>query len=152
MTPFPHCYPCSTHQLPPAPSDLKVLLHRGETSSAVPKPTQGGKRQNPSQGGGVLLPTRATLGSQWHVQVPGSLWVIRQRASAPVQAPLCPAVLHLDPGCLQASRAGLRNSFYTSARACNMQGVVCIIPPSPQPRAVHKHISFLEFFLSFFTS
>lgn len=137
MTPFPHCYSCSTHQLPPAPSDLKVLLHRGETSSPVSKSTEGGKCQHPSRGGGVLLSAGATRSSQWHVQVPGSLLDDQARNQSQLQLqhlcrPTCaPAALHLDPGCLQALRVGLRNYFYISVRAYNMQRVICIIPPLP---------------------
>lgn len=60
-------------------------------------------------------------------------------------------MLHLDPGCLQASRVGLRNYFYTSVRACNMQGVICIIPlpphPSPKP-STNTSASWNFFFLS----
>lgn len=137
MTPFPHCYPCSAHQLPPAPSDLKVLLHRGETSSPISKPAGGGKHQHPSQGGGVLLSVRATRGSQWCVQVPGSLLGDQAKSQGQLQPEhlgrhtCAPAALHLDPGCLRASRVGLRNYFYTSLRAYNMQRDICIIPPLP---------------------
>lgn len=139
MSPLPHCYPCSTHQLPPAPSDLKVLLHRGETSSPISKPAQGGKCQNPSRGGGVLLSERGTLGSHWHVQVPGSL--LGDQAKHLCRHTCAPAVLHLDPGWLQALRVGLRNYFYISLRAYNMQGVICIIPPSPSCSSLSTNTS-----------
>lgn len=157
MTPFPHCYSCSTHQLPPAPSDLKVLLHRGETSSPISKSTEGGKCQHPSRGGGVLLSAGATRGSQWHVQVPGSLLDDQARNQSQLQPqhlcrPTCaPAALHLDPGCLQALRVGLRNYFYISVRAYNMQRVICIIPPCPPAQACQQTHQLPGIF-AFFTS
>lgn len=154
MTPFPRC---STHQLPPAPSDLKILLHRDETSSPISKPA-GGKR------------SRRILGRSLEESQPrrGSAAISKGRTGLTVACPrvsqpagwsgkepqhLCrhtcaPAVLHLDPGCLQALRVGLRNYFYTSVRACNIQGVICIIPPSRPSLSTNTSASWNFFFLS----
>lgn len=80
---------------------------------------------------------------------------IRQPAGWPGKEPqhLCrhtcaPAALHLDPGCLQAFRVGLRNYFYTSVRACNTQGIICIIPPSRPKLSTNTSASWNFFFLS----
>jgi len=176
MTPFTHSCPRSAHQ-PPArmrlvPSDLKVLLHRGKTSSPFPKAWEGGnmwasqlRRRSVaiSKGHAGLTSTDGEEPAQLTGSGPRLFFfclgdqaksqgeIQPQRLCEPAPAPWLTAPFQLRSAwmlaCLQAWRLDLRNYFNTSVHANNMRGVICIIL-LPACQQTHQLPGIFAFFAS----